>query len=308
MVGGSDSDRKVQHAAVEGKAGAGKDGGWQEEAERISQRLPRSVVSRAERDQMVKKAREVRFPASVRGYDRAAVDRYVEETNRVIAELEISSSADSAVRHALAEVSEETREILQQAHETGDEIVLRARAKAAETVQDAEREAQEVRNAAEREAIETRDAMTHEAEELLSGSRREAAELRAAAESEATGLRATASQETGQIRASAETEADKLLRSATEKSERVLKSAETRARELVDSADLIWRERRRLIEDVRVLGEQLLALGDAEAKRFARPTAASTVSPDHAREAEMPEGDLAAALQGAVEENARSGT
>jgi hypothetical protein len=50
------------------------------------------------------------------------VDRYVQEVNRLIAELEISGSPDSAIRAALEEVSEETRGLLQRAHETADEI------------------------------------------------------------------------------------------------------------------------------------------------------------------------------------------
>ena len=47
-------------------------------------------------------------------------------------------------------------------------------------------------------------------------------------------------------------------------------SAETRARELARSAETIWRERRRLIDDMRAVGEQLVAIGEAEGKRFPR--------------------------------------
>src|SRR5215218_6853340 len=38
-----------------------------------------------------KEIRNVSFPGSMRGYDRAAVDAYVKSVNRVIAELEIGS-------------------------------------------------------------------------------------------------------------------------------------------------------------------------------------------------------------------------
>jgi DivIVA domain-containing protein len=309
MAAGSDVDGKAPEAAVEGRAAPAMRAGEQnrdwEEAERTTQRFPKSRVSRGERDQMVKEAREVRFPVSVRGYERAAVDRYVQEVNRVIAELEISSSSEAAVRHALAEVSEETREILQRAHETADEIVLRARAKAAESVAEAEREADEIRNAAERDAIEERDKATHEAEELVGGSRRQAEELRASAEREATLSHKRAAQETKQLRGAAEAEADTVLRAATEKAEQLLKVAETRSRELVESADLIWRERRRLIEDLRVLGEQLLALGETEAERFARPT--KTVAVGDPREPHAPEAGLVAELHAAVEGNKPAG-
>jgi len=47
-------------------------------------------------------------------------------------------------------------------------------------------------------------------------------------------------------------------------------SAELRARELARSAETIWRERRRLVEDMRAVGEQLVAIGETEAKRFPR--------------------------------------
>lgn len=304
MAAGSDADGKAQQA--DGPGAAAEGGDWEEEAQRIT-RFPKSTVSRTERDQMVKQAREVKFPVSVRGYERAAVDRYVREVNRVIAELEISSSSESAVRHALAEVSEETREILQRAHETADEIVLRARAKAADAVESAEREADAIRNAAEQDAIEARESAAHEAEELIGGTRREAGELRAAAEGEAAELRMTAGRDAEGIRAAANAEADKLLRSTTEKAEQLLKSAETRARKLVDSADLIWRERRRLIEDVRVVGEQLLALGEEESRRFARPTTASALAASDSHEPEAPDTDLTAELHAAVEGHAQDG-
>jgi cell division septum initiation protein DivIVA len=264
-TGGGDPETAVESTGADGAEGTAEDGF----ARQVSRRFPSSRASRAERDQMVEKARAIKFPVSVRGYERAAVDRYVREVNRLIAELEISSSAESAVRHALEEVSEETRDILQRAHETADEIVLRARAKAADSVQQAEREANDVRNAAKREAIEAREVAQHETEELLASARREATDLRDAAD-----------RDSEQLRTAAKAEADKMLRAAGEEADELLKSADARAREIAESADLIWRERRRLIEDVRVVGEQLLALGEAESKRFAHPAKAGATSPD----------------------------
>src|SRR5207248_39876 len=64
-------------------------------------------------------------------------------------ELEISRSPESAVKHAVAQVSEETRGILERAHETAEEITTRSRAKADDRVQQAEREAAEIREGAE---------------------------------------------------------------------------------------------------------------------------------------------------------------
>ena len=95
-------------------------------ADRPARRFPSSRVSRAERDRMLKEARGKKFAVAVRGYDRGAVDRYVEQVNRLLAELEISSSPEAAVRHALDEVSEETRELLQRAHQTAEEITARS--------------------------------------------------------------------------------------------------------------------------------------------------------------------------------------
>src|SRR5690242_21902247 len=69
------------------------------------------MLSHREQEAMIDELREVEFPLAVRGYDRAAVDRYVEMVNRVIAELEISRSPEAAVKAAVAQVSEETREI-----------------------------------------------------------------------------------------------------------------------------------------------------------------------------------------------------
>ena len=78
-------------------------------------------MSTPERRRMREDVREVDFPIALRGYDRAAVDRYVERVNLLIAELEITSSPESAIRRALEEVSEETSGLLQRAYETAED-------------------------------------------------------------------------------------------------------------------------------------------------------------------------------------------
>jgi DivIVA domain-containing protein len=100
--------------------------------------------------------RDVSFPVALRGYDRDAVDAYVRDVNRIIAELQVGRSPQSAIRHALDQVSEETRGILERAHETADEITSRSRAQADDRLQWAEREA--------REAIAGATARVHELE------------------------------------------------------------------------------------------------------------------------------------------------
>jgi DivIVA domain-containing protein len=95
------------------------------------------------RDVDIASVRDVNFPVALRGYDRDAVDAYVRDVNRIIAELQVGRSPQSAIRHALDQVSEETKGILERAHETADEITARSRGQADDRLQWAEREARE---------------------------------------------------------------------------------------------------------------------------------------------------------------------
>ena len=61
----------------------------------------------------------------------------------------------------------------------------------------------------------------------------------------------------------------------------MMESAESRARDLARDAETIWRERQRLIDDMRGVGEQLVAIGEVEGKRFARPVEGSLVGVSH---------------------------
>ena len=250
------------------------------------------VLSAADRDRILKDARTVEVPVALRGYDRAAVDRYVERMSRLITELEMSSSPEAAVRHALDEVSEETRDILQRAHQTADEITARSRSKADDRLQQAEAEAQELGESALRRAAEARDAAKQEAAQVREAAARETsglretaarevaeqreaadhevAELRANADREVGTLRDKAARETQQLRATTQREAEETLAAARRDSDEMRESAESRARELARSAESIWRERRRLIEDMRAVGEQLVAIGETESRRFPR--------------------------------------
>jgi DivIVA domain-containing protein len=97
----------------------------------------------------IAEVRDVDFPVAMRGYDRAAVDAYVSRVNRLLAELQITAAPESAIRHALDEVADETRGILERAHETAEEITRRSRAKADDRLQQAEHEAEEVRTSAD---------------------------------------------------------------------------------------------------------------------------------------------------------------
>src|SRR5688500_15247212 len=117
------------------------------------------------RDQEIADLSAVEFPIGLRGYERTAVDAYVQRVTRVLAELQASRSPQSAVRYALEQVSEETRAILQQAHDTADDISSRSRAQAAERIEEAEREANALRQSAEREAADLRTAADRRVQE-----------------------------------------------------------------------------------------------------------------------------------------------
>src|SRR5207302_11482684 len=95
-------------------------------------------------DEEIAGVRDVDFPIGMRGYDRAAVDAYVTRVNRIIAELQVSRSPQSAIRHALDQVSEETRGILERAHETAEDIAARSRTQAGDRLERAESEARAV--------------------------------------------------------------------------------------------------------------------------------------------------------------------
>src|SRR5919108_2412895 len=83
---------------------------------------------------------EVSFPLAVRGYDRRAVDEFVEQVRALVADLEARQTREGVVQKALDELGEETAGILQRAHETADDITARSRAQADARLQRAERE------------------------------------------------------------------------------------------------------------------------------------------------------------------------
>jgi cell division septum initiation protein DivIVA len=93
----------------------------------------------------------VDFPIALRGYDRFAVDAYVERTAQLVAELQATRSPEAAVRRALERVGEEISGVLQRAHDTADEITARSRAEAEERLEAARREARDLTVGAERQ-------------------------------------------------------------------------------------------------------------------------------------------------------------
>jgi cell division septum initiation protein DivIVA len=171
----------------------------------------------------------------MRGYDREAVDRYVSRVNRVLAELQITAAPESAIRHALAQVTDETQGLLERAHETAEEITRRSRSQADDRIQGATREAQQLRDASEQEARQLRDDAANEAREVREAAAREAREVREAAQREAREIRET---------------------------------AEVRVRELEADARAIIEERARMVGELRELVRRLGEFADGAAGRY----------------------------------------
>ena len=125
------------------------------------------------------------FPLAVRGYDRGAVDAFVQEVLEVVSELERRQTRETVVQSALDEIGEETAGILQRAHETADEITARSRAQAEGRIQRAEREADMLRQQAdaysEQLIVDTR-ILWEERQRLLQDIRQLADEVLATAE------------------------------------------------------------------------------------------------------------------------------
>jgi len=125
------------------------------------------------------------FPLAVRGYDRHAVDQFVQEVLELVSHLEGRQTRESIVQRALDEIGVETAGILQRAHETADEIAARSRAQAEGRIQRAEREADMLRQQAdaysEQVVVDTR-ILWEERQRLLQDIRQLADEVLATAE------------------------------------------------------------------------------------------------------------------------------
>lgn len=172
--------------------------------------------------------RDVSFPSAMRGYDRREVDAYVERVNRVIAELEISRSPQSAIKHALDQVGEQTSGVLQRAREVADELTATALAEAEHATRRASVEAEEILEKAQMQAHQLRAQSKDEAEEILALARAEAAESVERTEEQVRTLQEGAE---GRLRA---LQAD--IESAAAKRRKLLEELQRTASELDDFA------------------------------------------------------------------------
>jgi DivIVA domain-containing protein len=197
--------------------------------------------------------RDVSFPVVVRGYDRRAVDAYVELVNRVIAELEMTRSPESAVRHALERVGVQTSGILQRARETAEEITASAREEADESTARAKAEAAELVVNTSADA----DRMRTEAEEFLAKTRAEGLEIVADARAAAD-----------KILVQAHADADERRQRSEEELAALYEEAQAQMRQLQAETEAIWDGRGELLRDITGIAARLEELASEAATRF----------------------------------------
>jgi DivIVA domain-containing protein len=198
--------------------------------------------------------RDISFPVSVRGYDRRAVDAYIQRVNRVIAELEVTRSPQAAVRHAVERVADQTKAILQQARESAEEITTTAREEADEIMATAKAEAADVVVNADAEADRAR-AM---AEQAVAGARAEADNIVARSKTEAE-----------KIIARSREEAAERLRRSEEEIAALQDQAEARMRELHADTEAVWNQRHELLGDIHRMATRLQEVASAASAQSA---------------------------------------
>jgi cell division septum initiation protein DivIVA len=198
------------------------------------------------RDPLPRAIRDPSFAAAVRGYDRRAVDTYVERVNRLIAELQVSGSPRAAVRHALDRLGEQTSSILQRARETAEEITTSARQEAEQTTARARAEGEEILATAQGEADDARSRARAEAHAML-----------ADAEEQADEILTSARDESENTLARARLDAERRVRSAEDEAAALRERAEADRRALQADTAAISEERGLLIDELRRIGERL---------------------------------------------------
>jgi DivIVA domain-containing protein len=206
----------------------------------------------------------VSFPASVRGYDRKAVDAYAKRVNRVIAELKVGASPPAAVRHALEQAGQQVHGLLQSARETAEEITASARQEAEESTARAKAEAAELVVNASAEA----DRIGAEADALIANARTEGEDTVAKAKVAAEEIITNAHAEAQKALTRSRTEVDDRLRQLQEELASLRDQGEMQMRELEGDTEAVWKERQELLDDIRGMASGLVDLASAAAARF----------------------------------------
>lgn len=194
--------------------------------------------------------RTVVFPVAVRGYDRRAVDAYVARVNRVIAELEATRSPERAVERALVRTEEQRSGILEEARATAVEITT-----------EAQREAEEMTARARAEAVDIVVNVSDQADR---------------AKTDADEHVAKAINEAERILANSRTVADDRLRRAEEEIAALRSEAEAWLGALRIDTNVIWGERRDLLDDLRDIAARLRKAASHSAAHAASHNGVST--------------------------------
>lgn len=207
---------------------------------------------------------DVSFSAAVRGYDRRAVDTYVERVSRVIAELKVSASPPAAVRHALEQAGQQVHGLLQSARQTAEEIITSARQEAEEVTARASAGAAEL---VVNTSAET-DRLQEEANAFVAGARTDAANTVAKAKAEAAEILSEARAEAESIVSGAHSAAAERLRRLEAELAALQAEAEGRMREIQSDTEAVWDERSDFLDDIRGMAAGLADFADAAAVRF----------------------------------------
>jgi DivIVA domain-containing protein len=203
----------------------------------------------------------VSFPAAVRGYDRGAVDAYVERVNRVIAEIKVAASPRAAVRHALRQTEEEVSGLLERARETADRVTASA-------LREAETEAEGIRAKAAELLVNANaeaEASKVEADQLLADSKAEAETLLGKAKTDAEDILVRARLEAENRAAHAQADADERREQLQAELSSLRDQAEARMREFQTDTSAVWAQRQRLLDEIRKTASGLTDLADAAA-------------------------------------------
>jgi DivIVA domain-containing protein len=209
---------------------------------------------------------DVSFPVSRRGYDRPAVDAYIERVNRVIAELKVRASPPAAVRHALDQAEVKVQGLLQAAREAAEEITASARQDADESTAEAKAEAVKLVVNARAEADRTKA----EADALIATERTDADETLAKAHARADEMLVNATAEAEDTLARSSAEAEERLQRMQEELAALREEAETQLREIQADTEAVWKQRRELLDDIRGMAGGLVDLAEAAAARIQR--------------------------------------
>jgi DivIVA domain-containing protein len=202
---------------------------------------------------------DVSFPVSVRGYDRHAVDAYIERVNRVIAEVKVSASPPAAVRHALDQAQKKVEALLQAARDAAEEITTSAGQEAEESTARAKAEAADLMVNTSAEA----DRVRVEAEELLASARAEAEAAVAKAKSDANEIVSAATTEAEENRARAQAEGDERRRQLQDELTALQDQAQARMHEIQTDTEAIRNRRGQFLDDIRATANGLVDLADA---------------------------------------------